>query len=121
MKSFVRAAIVFGVGVWGASAMAADFNGRWSVNLVTESGSCDRSYHSVVSVRDGQVQGGGDATLSGAVSSGGAVSIGIRKGIASGNASGYLRGNSGSGTWQAAGVSSSRWTARRSLVTASRD
>lgn len=123
MKTFAQAAIILGVGLWGAAATAGpnDFNGRWSVRLVTDSGVCDQSYTAVLAVQNGQVRdGGGDATVTGAVSPAGSVSIGIRKGAASGTASGHLRGGSGSGTWQAAGLCSGRWTAqRRGLVTAS--
>ena len=125
MKSFARAALIFGVSLWGAAAVAGpnDFNGRWSVRLVTDSGVCDQSYSTVLSVQNGQVSGGGGgASVSGAVSSGGSVSLGIQKGVASGTASGQLRGKSGSGTWQAAGLCSGRWTAqKRGLVTASNE
>ena len=119
MKAFVRTAIVIGAGIWGAAAMAApnDFNGRWTVRLVTDAGVCDQSYNAILSVQNGQVSGGGGASVSGAVSSGGSVSLSIRKGPASGTASGQLRGNAGSGTWQAAGMCSGRWTARKGGVT----
>jgi hypothetical protein len=119
MKAFARTAVILVVGVWGAAAMAgpSDYNGRWSVRLVTDSGVCDQSYNTVLSVQNGQVSGGGaGASVSGAVSSGGSVNLGIRKGVASGTASGQLRGNAGSGTWQAAGMCSGRWTARKSAV-----
>lgn len=124
MKAFARTAIVLGVSLWGAAAMADPngFNGRWSVRLVTDSGVCNQSYSTVLSVQNGQVSGGGGgASVSGAVSSGGSVNLGIRKGVASGTASGQLRGNAGAGTWQAAGMCSGRWTARKSggVVTAS--
>jgi hypothetical protein len=117
MKAFVRTAIIIGAGLWGTAALAGDFNGRWTVRLVTDSGVCDQSYNTVLSVQNGHVSGGGGASVSGAVSSGGSVSLGIRKGVASGTASGQLRGNAGAGTWQAAGMCSGRWTARKSGVT----
>ena len=121
MKAFVRTAIVMGALAASSAALASDFNGRWSVRLVTDSGAiCGESYSTVLSVQNGQVSGGGGgASVSGAVSSGGSVSLGIRKGVASGTASGQLRGNAGSGTWQAAGMCSGRWMARKSVVTAS--
>lgn len=61
MKAFARTAIILGVSIWGAAAMAGpnDFNGRWTVRLVTDSGVCDQSYNTVISVQDGQVRGGG--------------------------------------------------------------
>ena len=118
MKAFLRTAVIIGAGFCGTAATAGDFNGRWSVRLVTDSGVCDQSYNAILSVQNGQVSGGGGgASVSGAVSSGGSVSLGIRKGPASGTASGQLRGNAGSGTWQAAGMCSGRWTARKGGVT----
>src|SRR3954471_16442935 len=119
MKAFAWAAIILGATLCGSAAMAGPdaYNGRWSVRLVTDSGVCDQSYNTVLSVQNGQVSGGGaGASVSGAVSSGGSVNLGIRKGVASGTASGQLRGNAGSGTWQAVGMCSGRWTARKSAV-----
>jgi hypothetical protein len=69
MKAFVRTAIIIGAGLWGTAALAGDFNGRWTVRLVTDSGVCDQSYNTVLSVQNGHVSGGG-ASVSGAVSSG---------------------------------------------------
>src|SRR5215203_4027287 len=105
MKAFARATIVLGASLCGSAAMDGpdSYNGRWTVRLVTDSGPCDQSYSTVISVQDGQVRGG-DAIVSGAVSPGGSVTIAIRKGVASGTASGQLRGKSGSGTWQTAGL-----------------
>ena len=125
MKAFARTAIILGVSIWGAAAMAGpnDFNGRWTVRLVTDSGVCDQSYNTVISVQDGQVRGGGgDAAVSGAVSSGGSVSINIRKGVASGAASGQLRGKSGGGHLASRRpVQRPLDGAERGLVTASSD
>ena len=65
MKAFARTAVVLGISVWGAAAMAGpnDYNGRWSVRLVTDSGVCDQSYSTVLSVQNGQVSGGGGESI----------------------------------------------------------
>ena len=42
--------------VLASPAMAGDFDGTWSVQLVTESGMCDAQYSYTLAVRDGQVR-----------------------------------------------------------------
>jgi hypothetical protein len=129
MKALAGAAMVLGVGMWGGAAVAGpdDYDGRWTVRMVTDSGSvCDKSYNYVIAVEDGRVRyipHDTDAApaVSGSVSPAGTVALGIRKGLAQGNVSGQLRGGAGSGTWQAAGLCTGRWTAsKRGPVTASR-
>lgn len=54
MKAFARTAIILGVSIWGAAAMAGpnDFNGRWTVRLVTDAGVCDQSYNTSPPIRN---------------------------------------------------------------------
>jgi hypothetical protein len=121
--------MVLGVSMWGAAAVAGpdDYDGRWTVRMVTDSGSvCDKTYNYVMAVEDGRVRyiphdSDPAPSVSGSVSPAGTVALGIRKGLAQGNVSGQLRGSAGSGTWQAAGLCTGRWTAsKRGPVTASR-
>jgi len=104
-----------------ALAEAPDFNGTWTVQLVTESGVCSGSSYTVV-VQDGQVRlasAGGSASITGQIGADGSVGLSVRQGPASGSASGRLRSSSGSGTWKAASLCSGRWAAqRRSTITA---
>jgi hypothetical protein len=104
-----------------ALAEAPDFNGTWTVQLVTETGVCSGSSYTVV-VQDGQVRlasAGGSASITGQIGADGSVGLNVRQGPASGSASGRLRSSSGSGTWKASALCSGRWAAqRRSIITA---
>jgi hypothetical protein len=94
---------------------AMPFDGSWSVSIITQSGSCDRSYTFPVSIVDGRFDGANGALL-GTVSAKGGVSVMLGGGDRRGQASGRLVGNSGSGRWSgnATGAScSGHWTARR--------
>lgn len=94
-----------------------NFNGSWSVELVTESGMvCDSRYTYAVSVQEGQVRlasASGNATLSGRVGPDGTVGLNVSNGTASGAVSGRLQAQSGGGTWKVSSLCSGRWTARR--------
>jgi hypothetical protein len=109
-----------------ALAEPADYNGTWSVQLVSESGSCDRSANYTIAVEDGRVRylpSGNEArvSVSGQVGPGGNVSIGVRQGLGSADASGRLGAGSGSGTWKVSMLGcTGRWTAQRRTTTAKR-
>src|SRR5919112_3134251 len=125
MHSSLRLALALGLGLstFGAVAGPAQ-NGRdglWSVQLVTESGSCDPSYSAAVSIENGSVRPlSGGATVSGQVSPSGEVNLDIRKSIAQAAASGRLSEKSGSGTWRLAILGcQGRWTASKRTQTAS--
>src|SRR5215212_3069975 len=118
MKMAAAGAIGFGLVMASAAAAPADFNGRWAVRMVTESGICDRSYNYVIAVENGSVryipQDSDPApSVSGSVSPAGSVALGIRKGIAFVNANGQLRGAGGGGTWRLGVLCNGRWTAQK--------
>ena len=104
-----------------ALAEAPDFNGTWTVQLVTETGVCSGSSYTVA-IQDGQVRlasAGGSASITGQIGADGSVGLSVRQGPASGSASGRLRSSSGSGTRKAASLCSGHWVAqRRSIITA---
>ncbi|WP_336486429.1 hypothetical protein [Methylobacterium nigriterrae] len=99
------------------AAEGGNFNGTWSVELVTESGVCDSRYSYAVAVREGQVRlvsGADGATrMSGRVGPDGTVGLSVSNGTASGAVSGRLQARSGGGTWKVSALCSGRWTARR--------
>ena len=99
-----------------AKARAAmPFDGSWSVSIVTQSGSCDRSLSLPVNIVDGRLDGANGALL-GTVNTKGGVSVMMGGGDRRGSASGRLVGNAGSGRWSgnATGAScSGTWTATR--------
>ncbi|MCJ2079972.1 hypothetical protein [Methylobacterium sp. J-090] len=100
----------------GQARDAGNFNGAWSVDLVTESGMvCDSRYSYSVSVQEGQVRlvSGQNATMSGRVGPDGTVGLSVTNGTATGAVSGRLQATSGGGTWKVSSLCSGRWTARR--------
>ncbi|BAU89401.1 hypothetical protein MPPM_0796 [Methylorubrum populi] len=103
-------------------AMAGDFDGTWSVQLVTESGLCDAQYSYTLAVRDGQVRpitnaSSGGTTVTGRVEADGGVGLNVATAAANGTASGRLQTRSGSGTWRVSGgLCTGRWMAKRHTV-----
>jgi hypothetical protein len=96
----------------------SSFDGRWSVVIITDAGTCDRSYRYGLVVSRGQIsyEGASGVMVSGGVDSRGHLSVGLRYGEASAQGSGRLSGPAGGGRWQ--GVSSGarcsgRWLAER--------
>jgi hypothetical protein len=101
-----------------AAAPAVNFDGRWSVVIITDAGSCDRAYRYGVRIQGGRVSYAGDASVSfsGTVSNDGRVSVSVRAGSQSASGSGRLSGNSGGGTWSGASPNnrcSGTWEAER--------
>jgi hypothetical protein len=101
------------------AAMAAGFDGNWSVLIITEKGDCDTAYRYAVGVTNGQIRYVGDAAIdmTGTVTPAGAVKVSIRLGDKGANGTGHLNADTGSGRWQgAAGTGAScagRWEAER--------
>jgi hypothetical protein len=102
-----------------ASAPAAaksNFDGTWSVLIVTEKGTCDRAYRYPIKIDNGTVDYAGNAsfTVSGKVQATGAVTVTVARGNQSANGSGRLSPNGGTGSWVAgSGECSGTWTAER--------
>jgi hypothetical protein len=99
----------------GKARAAMLFDGNWTVSIVTQSGSCDRSLSIPVSIADGRLDGANGALL-GTVTPKGGVNAMLGGGDRRGSASGRLTGNAGSGRWSgnATGASCSGvWSARR--------
>jgi hypothetical protein len=96
----------------------SSFDGRWSVVIITDAGTCDRSYRYGLVVSRGRLsyQGDSGVIVSGGVDPRGRVTVGVRYGDASAQGSGRLSGPAGGGRWQ--GISSGarcsgRWLAER--------
>ena len=108
-----------------ASAGPAAYDGTWRVQMVTDSGICDRSYSYTLAIRDGGVRyvpapDDGPTTVNGAVAPDGKVALTFQRSIATANAAGKLQGSAGAGTWRLAMLGcSGRWTAIRRTATAS--
>jgi hypothetical protein len=98
-------------------ALAAPFDGSWSVLIVTKSGPCDQSYRYGVTITNGAISGAGGTSIIGRVTQNGSVSVSVSGAQGSAHASGKLSRNSGSGSWNGRGASdacSGTWSAQRS-------
>jgi hypothetical protein len=96
----------------------SNYDGNWSVLIVTNSGQCDRGYRYGVTIRGGRVsyEGGAAVNVQGAVSGNGAVQVRLSAGSQGATGSGRLGRDSGGGTWRGIGSSGScsgTWTAER--------
>jgi hypothetical protein len=104
-------------GAWAASSDR--HNGTWSVQMVTDSGLCDRTYGYSIAIENGSVRyllapGDSPTTVSGRVAPDGDVDLDIRRSIAKVDATGRLNGKSGSGTWKLGMLGcTGRWTAQK--------
>jgi hypothetical protein len=98
----------------GAAAPAlaqSPYDGLWQVTIVTNSGSCEPTASSTLTVTDGKISGPG-ANVSGNIGREGFVKVSINGAYANGQ----LNGNSGSGKWNGASAGipcSGRWQASR--------
>ena len=104
-------------GALGAAAPAAatpNYDGLWSVVIVTEKGTCDRAYRYPVRISNGAVQNDGPSLInvSGKVGGNGAVTVLVSAGDKSATGTGKLSGKAGGGQWSGAGCGG-RWEAER--------
>jgi hypothetical protein len=98
------------------AASKANFDGAWSVLIVTQKGTCDRAYRYPVQIQNGTVGYAGSAsfTVSGKVGDAGAVTVTVARGSQSATGTGRMSATDGSGIWTAAsGECSGTWTAER--------
>jgi hypothetical protein len=91
-----------------------NFDGNWSLLIVTEKGTCDRSYRYMVRITDGIVGYAGEASfsVSGRVAPNGKVTVRVSRGDRSASGSGQLSATSGGGSWSG-GECSGRWQVER--------
>ena len=96
----------------------SSFDGRWSVVIITDAGSCDRSYRYGLLVSRGRISYEGDSgvIISGGVDRGGRVSVSLHYGESAAQGSGRLSQSGGEGRWRGASSGarcSGRWLAER--------
>ncbi len=101
-----------------APASAANFDGNWSVVIVTQRGPCDSAYRYGLSIRNGAVfyEGSAPVNVSGRVNGNGGVSVRVWAGSQSATGSGRLAHGAGRGTWRgvsSSGACSGYWTAQQ--------
>jgi hypothetical protein len=101
-----------------ARSTQSSFDGRWSVVIITDAGTCDRSYRYGLVVSRGRIYYEGDSSVivSGGVDPRGRVSVSLRYGQSAARSSGRLSRSEGEGRWQGASSGSrcwGRWVAER--------
>jgi hypothetical protein len=101
-----------------AKTTRTSFDGSWSVLIITDAGTCDRTYRYGVRIAEGQMHydGGMGVVLSGQVTPKGNVRVKLSQGDAVAQGSGRLSRSTGSGKWQGASPNlrcSGRWQAER--------
>jgi hypothetical protein len=91
-----------------------NFNGMWSVVIVTTRGDCDRAYRYPIAIAGTSVINAGNAAvdISGRVLGNGAVAVRVSAGGQSAHGSGRLTTSSGCGYWSG-GACAGVWTAER--------
>ena len=91
-----------------------NFDGNWSVVIITEKGTCDRSYRYPVKISDGTVGYAGEASfdIQGRVNPNGKVTVTVSRGDRRANGSGTLSATAGGGQWTG-GECSGTWQAER--------
>jgi len=111
----------FGAGILAIAALAAspvgsapNYDGVWSVVIMTNKGSCDRAYRYPIRIQNGSVlaEGSSPATITGRVAGNGSVTVTVSAGNKSATGSGRLSGTAGVGSWKG-GECSGTWEAER--------
>ncbi|MGH1588920.1 hypothetical protein ACRBEV_11810 [Methylobacterium phyllosphaerae] len=99
------------------ASVADRYDGTWSVEIVTESGGCDRAYRYPVRIEHGRARFIGTAfVVDGGVAGNGAIRGSISNGAATADVRGRLdSAGFGTGTWVASGALACRgyWNAER--------
>jgi hypothetical protein len=105
--------------LWTAPAATAraSFDGRWSVLIVTDAGTCDRAYRYALNIINGRVTYDDPSfEVSGRVDARGHVNVSVAAGGERANGSGQLSGNYGRGYWSghsSTSACSGHWQAER--------
>jgi hypothetical protein len=114
------ALLVLAAATFSAAPASArsNYDGSWSVLIVTDNGQCDRAYRYGISIRNGTVvyEGSAPVNVAGQVTGNGAVRVRVWNGSQHANGNGRLSRSGGGGTWAGSGTSgacSGTWTAER--------
>jgi hypothetical protein len=94
---------------------AGSYDGKWSVEVITDRGTCDRVYRWNLGIQGGRVIDLGEiAKPSGGVSANGKVNMRFARNNDYASATGELSGEWGSGSWTSPTLAcSGRWRAER--------
>jgi len=100
-----------------AAEAGLNYDGLWSVVIVTKTGQCDAAYRYPVRITNGSLVNAGSApiNISGKVGKNGAVIVNVSAGDKSAVGKGHLASTSGAGSWSGNGngACSGIWEAER--------
>src|SRR5947209_5163273 len=124
--ALARLSLSFAIGcLLGAAALMpaqaaarTNFDGSWSVLIMTRSGPCDQAYRYGLTIRDGRVsyEGSAAVNVAGQVSPSGLVNVRVWAGSQSAGGAGRLTRDYGGGEWRgvsSSGTCSGTWSAER--------
>lgn len=101
----------------GSASAKTPFDGRWSVVIITDRGSCDRAYRYSIEIQNGIVRYTGDVVeMGGRVANNGAVRVTVARGNQRAVGQGRMGRDYGGGTWTGLGngdTCSGNWEAER--------
>jgi hypothetical protein len=102
------------LGFAGPSNARTDFDGEWSVVIVTKHGDCERAYRAPITISNGNFinVGVNMVDVSGRVSPDGKLTVRVSRGDRSAVGLGRLTATSGAGSWKG-GACAGTWTAER--------
>jgi hypothetical protein len=102
------------LGAAAPATSAPNYDGMWSVVIVTEQGTCDRAYRYPVRISRGSLVNAGDSpiNITGKVAGNGSVTVTVSHGNKSATGSGRLAGAAGGGSWKG-GDCAGIWEAER--------
>jgi len=97
------------------AARAANYDGAWTVTILTQAGNCPSSLRYGVRVERGRVLADGQSyQVNGYVAPNGATRVMVSEQGQSASGTGRLSGNAGAGRWRTStGQCSGQWTAER--------
>ncbi len=100
-----------------AAVARTPFDGKWSVLIVTDAGTCDRAYRYALNIGNGRVSYDDPSfNVSGHVDARGRVSVSVSAGGQRASGTGELSGDYGHGLWigqSSASTCSGHWEAER--------
>ena len=93
---------------------ASKYDGNWSVVIVTETGTCDRSYRYPIRIANGTLVNAGSSAIriTGSVRDNGAITVTLSNGDKDATGSGRLSPTTGTGSWRG-GACAGTWEAER--------
>lgn len=114
LGALAAVSVAAAIGLAGPTQARTDFDGEWSVVIVTSKGDCERSYRAPITISNGNFinVGVNMVDVSGNVRPDGKLTVRVSRGQSSAVGLGRLTATSGGGSWKG-GACAGTWTAVR--------